>query len=372
MKEAVLYEQLPKGAVRCNICQVRCVIQEGKRGVCRTRWNKDGRLYTLIYGVTSSVCVDPVEKKPLYHFFPGTAILSAGTRGCNFACPGCQNWQISHDSPLLEETLDFTNIEHLDLQTAINMERMTPAESVAYAQAYGCQGICWTYNDPSIWFEHTYEAARLAKKAGLYTAYITNGYSTPEALDVIGPYLDAFRVDIKGFSKESYYKVSKRARFEGILEVTKRAKYKWGMHVECVTNVTPTINDSAEMLRGIAGWIRTELGEFTPWHVTRFYPYLDLSHLPPTPISTLERTYEIGREEGLKYVYMGNVPGHPFEDTYCHRCGTLVIRRRGFAIAQVDLKPGGYCAQCGTWIPGVWGQREIRRTSGERFSVLHA
>lgn len=354
MLESMLYDKLDKNKVRCRICQVRCVISKGKRGACLTRINEDGTLYTMIYGVTSSVCVDSIEKKPLYHFYPGTKILSMGTRGCNFKCPGCQNWEISHDSPD---------------ELGRNMEKLTPADSVALAKRLGCHGIGWTYNDPSIWLEHTLEAAQRAREEGFYSAYMTNGYATPEALDAIGPYLTAYRVDIKAFSRGSYKDISGLGRFEEILEVTKRAKFHWNMHVECVTNITPTINDDEKLLRDMARWIKNDLGEFTPWHVTRFYPYLDLSHIPPTPVKTLERVYEIGREEGLKYVYVGNLPGHPWEDTYCHHCGECIIKRRGFAVAQAKLVDGK-CPHCHTDIPGRWQDR-IESSTGERIPVLH-
>ncbi len=197
---------------------------------------------------------------------------------------------------------------------------------------------------------------------------MTNGYATPEHLERIGPYLTAWRVDIKGFSRESYKKVSGLARWEPVLEMSKLARHTYGMHVECLTNVTPTINDSEEIAHGISAWIRDALGECTPWHVTRFHPYLDLSHLPSTPIPTLERFCEIGRSEGLKYVYIGNVPGHPWEDTYCHGCGACVIRRRGFAVAQARLIDGA-CPDCGTKIPGRF-QTRIDATTGERVPVL--
>ncbi len=315
--------------------------------------NEGGTLYTLIYGLTSSVCADPIEKKPLYHFYPGTRILSMGTRGCNFHCPGCQNWEISHDSPD---------------RFGENMERLAPVESVRLAIESGCQGIGWTYNDPTIWLEHTLEAMIEAKRRGLYSAYMTNGYATEEHLELIGPYLSAWRVDIKGFSRESYKKVSGLARFDPVLEMTKLALHRYGMHVECVTNVTPTINDAEDVARGIAGWIAEHLGPLVPWHVTRFHPYLDLSHLPSTPVARLERFCEIGRAEGLKYVYIGNVPGHPWEDTYCHGCGARVVERRGFAVARARLADGR-CPECGTRIPGRF-QARIGETTGERSPIL--
>ena len=353
MRESLLYDKLAGGKVKCNVCAVRCVIPEGDRGACRTRPNQNGTLYTLLYGRTSSVCIDPIEKKPLFHFYPGTRILSMGTRGCNFRCPGCQNWEISHDAPDLEGD---------------NLERMDPAESAQLAKAQGCEGIGWTYNDPTIWLEHTLEAMIEAKKLGIYSAYMTNGYATEEHMELIGPYLSAWRVDIKGFTRESYKKVTKLAKFDPVLDMTKLAYHTYGMHVECVTNVTPTINDTEPIARGIASWIRENLGATTPWHVTRFHPYLDLAHLPATPVATLERFIEIGREEGLKYVYIGNVPGHPCEDTYCHGCGRRVIQRSGFAVAPAVLQ-GGECPSCQTVIPGRF-QTRIDATSGRRVPIL--
>jgi pyruvate formate lyase activating enzyme len=276
-----------------------------------------------------------------------------GTRGCNFKCPGCQNWEISHDSPD---------------EVGGNLQELSPLDSVALAIRAKCHGICWTYNDPTIWVEHTFEAMVEAKKRGLYTAYITNGYATREQLDLIGPYLDAWRLDLKGFTRQSYKNVSGIARWEEILDIAKRAKFHWGMHVECVTNVTPTINDDPSLHREMARWICKELGEYTPWHLTRFYPYLDLAHLPPTPIEVLERSGEIGRQEGLRYVYIGNVPGHPWEHTYCHHCGTCIIRRRGFALAQCLLDEGK-CPACSTEIPGRWDV-VIRKSNGVRTPIF--
>lgn len=353
MRESFLYEKLSGGRVRCDVCLVRCVIPEGKRGACLTRVNEGGSLYTLIYGLTSSVFVDPIEKKPLFHFYPGTTVLSMGTRGCNFKCPGCQNWEISHDSPAAGGE---------------NMETLSPVASVDLAEKSGAAGICWTYNDPTIWIEQTYEAMVEAKRRGLYSAYITNGYATPEHLEMVGPHLTAWRLDLKGFSRATYKQISGLARWEEILDVARAAQSVWGMHVEVVTNVTPGINDDEKLLRDMARWIRRDLGGMTPWHVTRFVPHLDLSHLPATPVRTLERAYEIGREEGLHYVYLGNVWNHRWEDTYCHACGERVIQRSGFAVSRATLK-GGACPKCGTRIPGRF-QESIGATSGRRVSIL--
>ncbi len=353
MKASLLAEPRPGGRVRCHVCALRCTIPEGGIGACRTRLVRGGVLYTLLYGRVSSAFADPIEKKPLYHFHPGTRVLSMGTRGCNFRCPGCQNWDISHDRP----SEDGSNLEALD-----------PVESARLAVRMGCQGICWTYNDPTIWLEHTLDAMREAKKLGLYTAYVTNGYATPEHLDLVAPYLDAWRVDLKGFSRATYKKIAGIADLGPVLEMTKRALHRHGMHVECVTNVTPTINDDLDELRGLARWIRAELGEFTPWHLTRFHPELDLSHLPATPLATLERAAGIGREEGLRYVYLGNVPGHPLENTTCHGCGRLLIERSTYAVTRGALAVGK-CPGCGVRIPGRFDS-SVPESDGGRRRIL--
>jgi Pyruvate-formate lyase-activating enzyme len=198
------------------------------------------------------------------------------------------------------------------------------------AKEYHCQGIAFTYNEPTVWFEYTLDCARLAKNSGLYTVYVTNGYMSTQALDTIGPYLDAFRVDIKGFKAGTYQKLSKIQHWEKILTTTERAKAQWGMHVEVVTNIIPAYNDDPEQLTGIARWIKTRLGELTPWHVTRFYPCRDMQNTPSTPLETLEKAVEIGKGEGLKYIYLGNVPGHKSETTCCPECGQALIRRKGY------------------------------------------
>ena len=332
VKEALLYEALPNNKVKCHTCPRHCLLGEGKRGYCFTRQNQHGKLYSLIYGKVASISINPIEKKPVFHFYPGSRWLSLGSFGCNFRCPGCQNWDISHAKPQGSPCL-------------------SPKECVELAKRHDCLGISWTFNEPTIWLEYTLEGAKLAKEKGLYTNYVTNGYITPEALDIMGPYLDVFRVDIKGFSKDSYGRIAHIADFSPILEATQRAKKQWGMHVEVVTNVTPGYNDSKEELRGIALWICSELGPYTPWHITRFYPHLKLSHVEPTPIATLERAREWAQEQGLYYVYLGNVPGHPGENTYCHKCGNLLIRRWVFDILGYNLNQGK-CKYCQAAIPG--------------------
>ena len=336
LKEALLYDKLSGGAVRCSVCQRGCTVKPDEVGYCSTRVNRQGKLYSLAYGRITCSMISPIEKKPLFHFYPGSSWLSLGTLGCNFRCLGCQNWEIAHAKADPNETVP---------------ERRTPEESAELANARDCKGISWTYNEPTVWFEYTLEGAKLAKEKGLLTNYVTNGFLTPEALDLIGPYLDAFRVDVKGFSKKLYRKMCHIDDFEGILEVTERAKKKWDMWVEIVTNVTPEYNDDETQLKDIASWIKTSLGELTPWHVTQFVPHLDLSDVPATPVSTLERAREIGLNEGLKYVYLGNVWGHPAENTHCPNCDKLLVERKGFYISQNHIEDGK-CPSCETAIPG--------------------
>jgi len=331
MHEAMLYEKLPNSRLRCNICQWRCNIAADKSGVCRMYQHRDGALYNMNYAKASSVAADPIEKKPLFHFFPGSLAFSIGGWGCNFHCQHCQNWEISCP----ENGEPWRGSQDVPPQLAIELTKR-----------YNCQGIAWTYNEPTIWFEYTLDSAKLAKENDLYTVYVTNGYMTPEALDTIGPYLDAWRVDIKGFSDAFYRDLSKIPRWRGILEVAKRAKVKWNMHVEVVTNIIPTMNDDDQQLEGLAKWIRDELGELTPWHVTRFYPHHNMMHLPATPISTLERAYDIGRKAGLKFIYAGNVPGHQSESTVCYSCGKPVVQRVGYQTKVVGLADSK-CKYCG-------------------------
>lgn len=332
-KEAYLYEQHPSGDVTCHTCQRGCHIPEGETGWCRTRRNERGKLYSLIYGEVSVLSNNPIEKKPVYHFFPGSRWLSLGTVGCNFRCPGCQNWDISHwiDGPM-------------------HTRYLSPEEAVVEAKARGSIGLSWTFNEPAIWFEYTLDGARAAKAAGLYTNYVTNGSISEQAFDLITPYLDVYRVDIKGFSDSTYSQIGHIENLDGILHIAHKAK-QCGMHVEVVTNIMPGINDSEEELRGIAAWVHDTLGPETPWHVTRFFPYLKLAHLPPTPIETLEKAYIFGKEAGLWYVYLGNVPGHEWENTYCHSCGKLLIQRYVFDIVENRLSDGR-CPNCHSTIPG--------------------
>jgi pyruvate formate lyase activating enzyme len=337
-REASLYEKLPERRVRCGVCAHRCEIDEGSFGFCRTRKNEHGTLYTLSYGKVLSVSNNPIEMKPLFHFHPGTHCLSLGTAGCTFRCPGCQNWELSR-----------ANIE----TPPSGILTRDPVESVELARSYGSEGISWTFNEPTVWFEYTLESARLAKQKGLYTVYVTNGFLSPTALETIYPYLDAFRVDIKGMSRRTYMRIAGVDALSAVLESTRRAKNLYGMHVECVTNCTPGINDDEHELRALAGWIKSELGADTPWHVTRFFPHYHLQNTPMTPIEKLESIRAAGIEAGLRFVYLGNVRGHPTAHTYCPVCAMLLIERQGFEVSQMRISNGN-CPRCGTAIYGTF------------------
>jgi len=282
--------------------------------------------------------ISPIEIKPLFHFYPGSRWLSMGSLGCNFLCPGCQNWQIAHAK--VDEEAAYLRI-------------VTPEESVRRARDGRCKGISWAYNELALWFEYTLDSAMMAHRAGLLTNYVTNAYMTVEALDLIGPFLDAFRADLKGFSIETYKRIANIDGFDGILTVLERAKHVWGMHVEIITNLIPGINDNGSELKAMAGWICDHLGSETPWHVTRFFPHFKLAHLSATPVVGLENARELGLEAGLKYVYLGNVLGHSAENTYCPECDTLLIERVNYEIVRYRLK-GNRCGGCGHQIAGCF------------------
>ena len=335
--ESAAYETLQDGSARCEICERRCVISPGGSGYCKTRVNRGGKIYNVTYGEVSTRMVAPIEAKPVFHFLPGSKWLSLGSLGCNLRCIGCQNWEIAHENPS----------EGAERAT----EYLKPERVVSLAKEAACVGISWTYNEPTMWLEYTARVSELARKAGLYTNYVTNGYMTTKALDIVGPYLNIFRVDIKGFSKDFYRKIARVDDFDPVLENALRAKSKWHMHVEVVTNVIPGYNDDEIELGRLATWIATRLGKRTPWHLTRFVPHLDLSDVPSTPVETLERARKIGFDVGLLYVYIGNVTGHPGENTYCPKCSSVVVGRYHFSVITNNISDGR-CTYCGQKIAG--------------------
>jgi len=334
VKEARLYEKLSDDRVRCHLCAHRCTIPEGKKGICRVRENQGGTLYTLVYGRTIARHVDPVEKKPLFHFYPGTTAYSIATPGCNFRCHWCQNWKISQ---MVRE------------QHFIMGEDVSPEQVVAAAQRAGCRSIAYTYTEPTVFFEYAYDTARLAHEDDIANIYVTNGYMTEEMLETFHPYLDAANVDLKAFRDETYRKYV-GARLQPVLDSLKVMK-RLGIWLEVTTLVIPGINDDPAELRDAASFVAQELGVETPWHISRFFPAYEMTDVPPTPVSTLQRAREIGLEAGLKYIYVGNVPDDGSQDTICPGCGRVLIRRDGFV--TTNRVRNGRCPDCGASIAGI-------------------
>jgi len=330
----MLYEKIDGNAVRCNLCAHRCRIVPSKRGICGVRENRDGTLYSLVYGVIIAENVDPIEKKPLFHVHPGSNSFSIATVGCNFRCTFCQN----HD------------ISQMPRESGRVMGRDTTAEEIVQkAVATGSKSIAYTYTEPTIFFEFAYDVGMSARARNIKNIFVTNGFMTGEALDLISPCLDAANVDLKSFS-DDFYKKYCGARLEPVLESVRKMK-DLGIWVEITTLIIPTLNDSDAELTRIAEFIRS-VGTETPWHISRFHPQYEMTTLPPTPLSTLHRAADIGRAAGLKYVYTGNVPGDASECTYCAQCGNLLIDRFGFHINSFNLE-GGKCPKCGTPLDGI-------------------
>jgi pyruvate formate lyase activating enzyme len=342
MKEALLYERLDDQRVRCHLCAHRCVIAPGRKGVCLVRENREGTLYTLVYGIPLSQAVDPIEKKPLFHFHPGSTAFSIATAGCNFRCAFCQNADISQMPRDRGQILG---------------RQASPEEVVRSARRYGSRSVAYTYTEPTIFFEYSYDIARLAHDVDIASVYVTNGYMTSEMLDLfqgVGnghePWLDAANVDLKTFRDETYKEVC-GARLQPVLD-SLRKMVELGVWVEVTTLVVPDMNDSDGELGEIARFIADELGVEIPWHVSRFHPDYKMYDRGATPATTLRRAYDLGREAGLRYVYVGNMPGARLEDTYCPGCGRAVIGRWGFQVRDYAIQDSK-CAHCGTAIDGV-------------------
>jgi pyruvate formate lyase activating enzyme len=335
--EAYLYEALGDKKVKCNLCGHRCVIKDGRRGICGVRQNEDGILKTLVYGKLIARHIDPIEKKPLFHFLPGTLSYSIATVGCNFRCRFCQNADIAQMPA--------------DHQGMIMGDVYTASAVVDAAQSGGCRSISYTYTEPTVFFEFAYETAKLAHERGICNVFVTNGYMTAEALEMINPYLDAANVDLKAFS-DKYYKELCGAGLRHVQATLKLMKSR-GIFVEVTTLIVPGLNDDAAELKGLAEFIAQDLGPETPWHISRFHPTYKLIDRPPTPVKTLIKARDIGLKAGLRYVYTGNVPGNAAENTFCYSCGEKVIERWGFQVGKLRLK-NSQCEKCGAHIDGVW------------------
>ena len=335
-REAMLQEPLAEQKVRCRLCGHECVIAPGATGICQVRQNVAGKLVSLNYDALVAIHLDPIEKKPLFHFLPGTQSLSVAAAGCNFQCGFCQNWQISQ-APRTGRI--------------VGGQAVPPAELVATAQRQGCASISYTYTEPTIFFELAYDTARLAHAKGIKNCFVSNGYMTPEAVATIAPYLDAINVDLKAFRDETYRSVMK-ARLAPVLRCLTELVAA-GVWVEVTTLVVPGMNDSEQELGDIADFIAGRLGPDTPWHVSRFHSDYKWDDTPPTPITTLHRAISIGRAAGLRYVYCGNVPGNEHENTLCHACSAMLIRRTAYSVRENRLSEGS-CPDCGAAIAGLW------------------
>jgi pyruvate formate lyase activating enzyme len=341
MQEAMLYEKIAGNRVRCHLCAHHCVIVDGKRGVCQVRENRGGVLYTLVYGSSISQHVDPVEKKPLFHFYPGSLAYSIATPGCNFRCQWCQNWEISQ----MPRERDL-----------IGGREANPEQIVASAVDTHCCSIAYTYTEPTVFFEYAYHIALLADLDGLANIFVTNGYMSREMLELFHPHLDAANVDLKAFRDETYRRYV-GAGLQPVLDNIKLMK-QMDIWLEVTTLVIPNLNDDPAELRDAARFIVQELGLDTPWHISRFFPAYRMVDRSPTPFATLQRAQEIGFEEGLRYVYLGNIQDDKGQDTFCPNCGRLLIRRQGYWIAENNIREGR-CPNCGASIAGVWMEEAL-------------
>ncbi|MBU1611930.1 MAG: AmmeMemoRadiSam system radical SAM enzyme [Proteobacteria bacterium] len=336
MHPAQLWESIADNRCHCRLCRHFCLIDEGETGKCGVRINQDGKLFTLVYDRVAAVNMDPVEKKPLYHFLPGTLTFSFGTMGCNFGCVFCQN-----DSLSQPPRSGRTPAGH----------HTTPEALVQAALDGGAASISYTYSEPTVFFEIMLETAKLAHANGLKNVLVSNGFQSPQCLDALAPYIDAANIDLKSFD-DTFYRERCRAALAPVLENLMTIK-QLGWWLEVTTLVIPDLNDSRRELKSIATFIANELGTDTPWHLSRFHPQFQLLSKPPTPVATLEMAQGLGLEAGIEHVYVGNVPGSPASNTFCPGCKKKVIDRLGFSVLESGVVDGS-CSHCGQKLPGTW------------------
>ena len=335
IREALLYEKQDNKSVRCNLCAHRCRIKPDRRGICSVRENRDGVLYSLVYGTLVAENIDPIEKKPFFHIMPGSLSYSIATAGCNFACAFCQNHEISQMPRAM---------------CMIVGDEVAPESIIRQAKKSGCKTIAYTYTEPTVYFELAYDTAKIAREHDIKNVFVTNGFMTPEMIEMAAPYLSAANVDLKSFRNE-FYKNQCGAKLAPVLDSLKKMK-ALGIWMEITTLLVPTLNDSEEELKDIAEFI-VSLGTETPWHISRFHPLFKKRDLPVTPVSSLHKAVKIGKQAGLKYVYSGNVPGDKGENTYCFNCHKLLIERYGFKILKINLS-GNQCINCGAVLEGIF------------------
>ena len=344
MKECLNYKKIDSEILQCLNCSHFCKIKQGKTGICGIRQNIKGKLYSLVYGKAAALNIDPIEKKPFFHFLPGSKTLSFGTIGCNMRCKNCQNYDISQ---MFGQKGKVENYEKLDWGYSLS-----PEQIVNEALEAKCESIAYTYNEPTVFLEYALDTMKLARKKGLKNVWVSNGFMSKQTLDLIIKYVDAINIDIKSFDDE-FYKSNSGARLKPVLENCKHL-VKEKVWLEITTLIIPTLSDNEKMLRQIARFIKNELGDFVPWHISAFSGAISwkLQYLPDTPAETIEKIYNIGKEEGLKYVYIGNLWKDGMENTYCPRCNNVVIERIGYNINRKDKQ--GKCANCKTKIQGIF------------------
>lgn len=328
------FTSLDGGEIQCELCPHRCRVAKGKRGLCRVRENRDGKYYSLVYGNPCALHLDPIEKKPFFHVLPGTTSFSLATAGCNFQCKFCQNWEISQASP--EDVYSYD---------------VPPELIVSKAKEIGARSVAYTYVEPMIFYEYMSDISSLVKKAGLLNVTHSNGFINPVPLRNLCKVLDAADIDLKGFT-ENYYREVCGGELTPVLDTLKTLKQE-KVHLEITNLIIPTKNDEMSVIREMCLWIKKELGPDTPIHFSRFYPLYKLRTLPPTPVSTLEKAREVALSAGLEYVYVGNIPGHAGESTFCPKCKKMVIQRTGYMVGEINVK-AGKCKYCGKPIPGIW------------------
>ncbi len=334
VKEARHYKKLEALRVECQLCPRRCQVADQERGYCGVRENRGGTYYTLVHSRSCTYNVDPIEKKPLFHFLPGTDAFSIATAGCNMECKFCQNWNISQYRP-----------------EQIQSIYLPPERLLEGCRQSGAKSLAFTYSEPVVFYEYMFDAAAAAKPAGIHPVMISNGYIEPKAMEELAPQLSGVKIDLKAFT-EKFYGETCSAELKPVLQTLEQLK-QLGLWFEIVVLIVPTLNDDEQEIKQMTAWIAEKLGVEVPVHFSRYHPTYKIQNIPPTPTRTMEHAHQIAKQQGLQYVYLGNVPGHPAESTYCPKCGGVVVGRYGYHITANNLKDGK-CKECAHVIPGVW------------------
>ncbi len=341
LKEAMYYEPLEEMRVQCQLCPWECAVADQERGTCGVRENREGTYYTLVHSQPCAAHVDPIEKKPLFHYLPGTLAFSIATAGCNIECKFCQNWEIAQVRP-----------------EQVQAMYMPPEVVTQISKRYNCKSIAYTYSEPVIFYEYMYDSAAYARQSGVGSVMISNGFIKKEPLEELCQQLTGVKIDLKAFT-EKFYKGTCRGELQPVLKTLETLR-DVGIWYEIVVLIVPTLNDSKQEIQEMSHWIYKELGEGVPVHFSRFHPMYKIKNLPPTPNKTLDMARNVAMDAGLHYAYVGNVWGHDGESTYCPSCGNVVIKRIGYQIVKIDLDENGYCQQCQHQIPGVWSEQQLQ------------